>query len=145
VSQKPVTVERSVIIEADPETVFGFLIDPKLMAEWFGISHLVEAKPGGTFRVEVSAGNVAVGVFTEVTPNRRLAFTWGWESSSPTLSTLKPGGSHVEIDLETHPRGTLLRLVHRGLAEGLATIHGERWAHYLDRLTKRLAHKESQR
>ena len=59
--QEPVTIERSVIIEADPATVFGFLIDPKLMAEWFGLSHVLEAKPGGAFRVEVSPGNVAIG------------------------------------------------------------------------------------
>ena len=78
-SEVPVTIEHSVIIEADPETVFGFLIDPRIMAEWFGISHVLEAKAGGTFRVEVSAGNIAFGVFTDVTPHRRVAFTWGWE------------------------------------------------------------------
>jgi uncharacterized protein YndB with AHSA1/START domain len=75
VSQTPVTIERSVVIEADSKTVFGFLIDPKLMAEWFGISHVLEATVGGTFRVEVSEGNIAVGVYTEVTPHRRVAFT----------------------------------------------------------------------
>jgi len=134
-SPELVTIERSVIIEADPETVFGFLIDANLMAEWFGISHVLDAKPGGTFRVEVGSGNIAIGVFTELSPPRRVAFTWGWESVSPTLSMLKPGSSTVEIDLEPHPRGTLLRLVHRGLPEGLVKIHGERWNHYLDQLT----------
>lgn len=142
-NQEPVTIERSVIIDADPETVFGFLIDPELMAEWFGISHVLEAKPGGTFRVEVSKGNVAVGVFTEVMPTRRVAFTWGWESASPALSALKPGSSHVEIELEPHARGTLLRLVHRGLPDDLAKIHGERWEYYLDRLAVRMAQEES--
>jgi hypothetical protein len=48
VSEVPVTIERSVIIEAEPETVFGFLIDPRFMAESFGISHVLEAKAGGT-------------------------------------------------------------------------------------------------
>jgi uncharacterized protein YndB with AHSA1/START domain len=144
VSQVPVTIEHSLIIEADPDTVFGFLIDPRLMAKWFGISHVLEAKAGGTFRVEVSEGNIAIGVFTEVTPHRRVAFTWGWESVTPTLSALlalKPGTSRVEIDLEPHPRGTLLRLVHRGLPEDLAKIHRERWEVYLDRLAARLTHR----
>ena len=133
-SPEPVTIELTIIIEADPETVFSFLIDPKLMAEWFGISHVLEAKPGGTFRVEVSEDNIAVGVFIEVSPPRRVAFTWGWKSANALLSTLKPDSSTVEIDLEPHPRGTLLRLVHRGLPEGLAQIHRERWEHYLDQL-----------
>lgn len=69
-------IEREIFIATSPETVFGFLVDPLLMAEWFGISHTVEAHPGGVFRVEVSRGNVAHGVFTEVIPHRRVAFTW---------------------------------------------------------------------
>ena len=143
-SQESVTIERSVIIEADPETVFSFLIDPKLMAEWFGITHILEARPGGTFRVEVSRGNVATGIFTEVTPNRRVAFTWGWESADTALSALRPGSSSVQIELEPHPQGTLLHLVHQGLPEDLAEIHDERWEFYLDRLAARMAHEESQ-
>ena len=39
-SGTPVTIERSVIVESDPEMVFGFLIGPHLMSEWFGISHV---------------------------------------------------------------------------------------------------------
>jgi uncharacterized protein YndB with AHSA1/START domain len=109
------------------------------MAEWFGISHVVEAKAGGTFRVEVSRGNVAIGVFTEVTPYRRVAFTWGWESTDSALAALKPGTSRVEIDLESREGGTLLRLVHTGLPKDLEKTHGERWAYYLDRLAARLA------
>src|SRR6516162_8794871 len=80
-SKEAAAVERTTFIEAEPETMFGFLVNPSLMAEWFGISHVLEARPGGTFRVEVSQGNVAIGVFTEVTPYRRVAFTWGWESA----------------------------------------------------------------
>lgn len=140
-SQTPVTIERSVVIEADPETVFGFLIDPDLMAEWFGISHVLETKAGGTFLGDVSEGNIAVGVYTEVTLHRRVGFTWGWESAAPTLSeisTLKPGSSQVEINLEPHPRGALLRLMQRGLQEDLAKIHGELWEIYLDRLAANL-------
>ena len=140
-SEEPVTVERSVFIEAEPETVFGFLVDPALMAEWFGISHFLEAKPGGAFRVEVSRGNVAIGVFTEVSPYRRVAFTWGWESADTALAELKPGTSRVEIDLHPQEGGTLLRLVHTGLPKNLEDIHAERWALYLGRLAVRL--KES--
>jgi uncharacterized protein YndB with AHSA1/START domain len=148
VSEAQLTIERSVIIEADPETVFGFLIDPNLMAEWFGISHVVEARPGGSFRVEVSQGNIVIGVYTEVTPHRRVAFTWGWESASSALSALsvlKPGSSTVEIDLEPHPRGTLLRLVHRSLPEDMAKIHAARWEEYLHRLATRMAHGSHQK
>jgi uncharacterized protein YndB with AHSA1/START domain len=76
-SETPVTIQCILIIKADPETFFEFLIDPALMAEWFGIRHVLEPKVGGTFQVETSPGKIATGVFTEVVPGRRVAFTWG--------------------------------------------------------------------
>src|SRR6516225_8011281 len=131
-SKEAAAVERTTFIEAEPETMFGFFVDPSLMAEWFGISHVLEARPGGTFRVEVSRGNVAIGVFTEVTPSRRVAFTWGWESPDAALASLRPGSSLVEIELEPQKGGTLLRLRHSGLPGGLEEMHGERWSYHLD-------------
>jgi uncharacterized protein YndB with AHSA1/START domain len=133
-SESPVTLQRTLVIEADPETVFEFLVNPALMAEWFGMRHVLEPRIGGTFQVEVSPGNIARGIFTEVVPGRRVAFTWGWESPDDALAAHKPGSSTVQIDLEPHERGTLLRLVHAGLPKDLERIHAERWGLYLDRL-----------
>jgi hypothetical protein len=72
-----------------------------------------------------------------VTPYRRVAFTWGWESADAALAELKPGASRVEIDLHPQVCGTLLRLTHTGLPKKLENIHGERWALYLGRLRLR--------
>jgi uncharacterized protein YndB with AHSA1/START domain len=127
-------IKREIFIAAAPETVFGFLTDPVLMAEWFGISHDMEAHPGGIFRVEVSLGNMAQGAFVEVIPFRRVAFSWGWESRDPSLAALSPGSSLVEIDLEPRNGGTLVRLRHSGLPDSLERIHGERWSHHLTQL-----------
>jgi uncharacterized protein YndB with AHSA1/START domain len=135
-SKERVTIERAVFVAATPETVFGFFTDPALMGQWIGLSHTLEAKPGGTFRVEVSRGNVAVGVFTELEPHRRVAFTWGWESADAVLASLEPGRSLVEIELQPQPGGTLVRLRHSGLPEDLEEIHGERWSYYLDQLAQ---------
>src|SRR5215467_9652379 len=107
-SEPPIKAQRTVIIEADPETVFEFLIDPALMAEWFGICYALEPRVGGRFEVEVSSGNIATGVFIEVVPGRRVAFTWGWQSGDAALATLRLGTSRVQIDLESHAKGTLL-------------------------------------
>jgi len=138
-SELPAKAQRTVIIEADPETVFEFLIAPALMAEWFGIRHVLEPRVGGKFEVEVSSGNIATGVFTEVVRGRRVAFTWGWQSGDAALSALRPGTSRVQIDLEPHEKGTLLRLTHTGLPKNLENIHAERWGFYLDRLAARFA------
>lgn len=133
-SGKGSVIERQLFIDASPQTVFRFLVDPKLMAHWIGVLHSLQPRPGGLFQVEVSRGNVARGAYTEVTPPRRVAFTWGWDSGDPSLALTPPGTSLVEIELEPKDGGTLLRLRHSGLPDATIPIHRERWSLYLDRL-----------
>jgi uncharacterized protein YndB with AHSA1/START domain len=84
-------VEQEIFIAASPDTVFRFFVDPVSMARWIGQQHTLDPRPGGIFRVEVSSGAVASGAYTEITPYRRVAFTWGWEGRDD----LPPGGSLV--------------------------------------------------
>jgi uncharacterized protein YndB with AHSA1/START domain len=128
------TIEREIFIAASPETIFRFLVDPLLMARWFGLKHTLEAQPGGVFAVEVGSGRIARGVFKEVVPDRRVAFTWGWDSQDSSLATLKPGESLVEIELERRDGGTLVRLRHSRLPRDISGIHGDRWSYYLGKL-----------
>jgi uncharacterized protein YndB with AHSA1/START domain len=127
-------IEREVFIHAPPKMVFEFLVDARLMARWIGSFQQIDPQPGGVFQVEVSAGNIARGQYTEVVPFRRVAFTWGWSSQDPELAALRPGTSLVEIELEPKDGGTLLRLHHSRLPDGLEPIHAERWSVYLGRL-----------
>jgi uncharacterized protein YndB with AHSA1/START domain len=127
-------IEREVFIAAPPETVFEFLIDPQLMAQWIGSFRQIDPQPGGIFQLEVSPGNIARGEYTEVVPFRRVAFTWGWSSLDHELAVLRPGASLVAIELEPKDGGTLLRLRHSRLPDGLEPIHAERWSVYLGRL-----------
>ena len=127
-------IDREIFIDALPETVFSFLVDPALMAHWIGVWHSLDPRPGGLFKVEVSRGNVARGTYTEVKPPHHVAFTWGWESDDPSLVFTPPGTSLVEIELEAKGTGTLLRLRHSRLPSVTQTIHGDRWSFYLDRL-----------
>jgi uncharacterized protein YndB with AHSA1/START domain len=141
-SEHRVTVERTVFIDASPETVFGFLVDPAFMAQWIGSCHTLDAKPGGIFRVEFDSGYIALGTFTEVIPHRRVVFTWGWESGEGSLASLKPGSSVVVIELEEQKGGTLLRLRHSGLPEDQAPCFGEHWSRYLGILAGRFVTRE---
>jgi uncharacterized protein YndB with AHSA1/START domain len=127
-------ITREVFIAAPLETVFEFLVDAQVMARWIGSFEQIDPQPGGIFQIEVSPGNVARGKYTEVVPFRRVAFTWGWLSQDPELAALRPGASLVEIELEPKDGGTLLRLHHSGLPDGLESIHAERWSVYLARL-----------
>jgi uncharacterized protein YndB with AHSA1/START domain len=86
--------------------------------------------------LEVSQGNVARGVYTEIVPPRRVVFTWGWEAApqQAALAAVPPGSSVVEIDLESKEGGTLLRLRHSRLPTTISRMHGERWSRYLAQL-----------
>jgi uncharacterized protein YndB with AHSA1/START domain len=129
-------IERKIFIALPPQEVFRYLVEPALMSRWIGISHELDLRPGGCFRLELSKGNVARGRYREVAPPRRIAFTWGWESGDSDLAALPPGSSLVEIDLEPSAGGTLVRLRHSRLPASLGDRHGERWSFYLAELAR---------
>jgi uncharacterized protein YndB with AHSA1/START domain len=127
-------VEREIFIAAPPATVFEFFRDPVLMVQWLGRGEVVDPRPGGAFRVEVSGGNIACGTYVVVDPPHRIAFTWGWEQQNFSDVPLAPGASLVEIELEPKGEGTLVRLRHRGLPDGMADAHRDRWMRHLQRV-----------
>jgi hypothetical protein len=49
---------------------------------------------------------------------------------------MPPGATQVEFTLTPTPAGTRLRLEHRGLPPGQASIHATGWQHFLGRLTR---------
>lgn len=125
-------LEREVMIDAKPETIFPLLVDPDGMTRWMGTEATVEAEPGGTFRVLVAGEHPAVGEFVEIVPNEKVVFTWGWDAEGNPIT---PGSTTVEIGL--HPEGdkTLVRLTHRDLPdENAVREHTHGWDHYLARL-----------
>jgi len=125
------TIERSIRIEARPETVFSFFTDPQKMVMWKGILASLDPQPGGLYRVEISQRDIVRGEFIELEPYSRIVFTWGWEGEG---SPLPPGSSLVEIDLAEDHGATLLRLRHLGLPQAVKASHIEGWDHFLPRL-----------
>jgi len=75
-----VEVERRV--QARPETVFSYLVDPEKFRQWQGIDAELDVRPGGTFRTTVAGRNrvvatqaprphLGVGARTRASPRRR--------------------------------------------------------------------------
>lgn len=130
-----VIVERELEIAASPERVWAFLVDPDKAVRWMGVSALLDARPGGEYRVVVLPGHTASGEFVELDPPHRIVFTWGWEPEGDEPSAVPPGSSTIEIELVPSGEGTLLRFTHRDLpTPESAASHGHGWDHYLDRL-----------
>lgn len=118
-------------IEAAPEVVFSFLVEPERYRRWMGVEAELDARPGGSFLVRVNQVAVARGEYVVVEPPRRLVMTWGWEGSE----AVPPGSSTVEFTLEPDGEGTILRLRHTGLPnEEERTQHAHGWAHFVGRL-----------
>src|SRR5207248_9460419 len=65
-------IERTITIQAPPETVFRLLTDPTEYVRWKGRLARLEAKPGGIFHVEFAdPAGIASGRYVEVVPGRR--------------------------------------------------------------------------
>ncbi len=130
-----ISVEREIEIDASPETVWEFLVDPEQALRWWGRSVSFDTRPGGALVIEVTRTHTAQGEFVELDPPRRLVYTWGWADGTPGQELVPAGSTTVEIDLIPRGAGTLLRLTHSGLPNAeSATSHAEGWEHYFGRL-----------
>jgi uncharacterized protein YndB with AHSA1/START domain len=122
-------VELELTIAARPETVFRYFTDPARFARWLGEAAVLEPRAGGRLRVGYPTGQVAGGRVLAVEPDRRVAFTWGYEGDGQVVPA---GSSTVEITLEPVAEGTLVRLRHTGLPAGEPpTAHLAGWRHAL--------------
>jgi uncharacterized protein YndB with AHSA1/START domain len=124
-------VEREIRIDAAPETIFEFLVEPDKMPLWMGRKAELEPRAGGVYRVDINGEYIANGEFVEVDPPRRVVFTWGWEGDG---TAVPPGTSTVEITLAPEGDSTLVRLVHTDLPEAEREPHGHGWDLYMERL-----------
>lgn len=86
-AEREIHIER--VFDAPPERVFKAHVDPELIPQWWGprgtetIVEELNATAGGTWRF-VSRGSdgseiVFRGVFREVTPHERIAWTFEWD------------------------------------------------------------------
>ena len=124
-------VVTSIRIEAPPDAVFRFFVDPERLMRWMGTEADVDPTPGGRFQVNVNGDDVAIGAYTVVDPPNRVAFTWGWDGNDG----IPPGSSTVTVDLDAVDGGTELTLTHSGLPDEQAcSQHLQGWTHYLERL-----------
>jgi uncharacterized protein YndB with AHSA1/START domain len=135
----PEAVTREQVVPAPPGEVFRWFVDPALLARWIGVRATLEPRPGGVFRFEITDGEWCSGRYLEVVPDRRVVFTWGWDSGAIPVP---PGSSTVTVELLEHPEGTLVHLVHRDLAPEVRRLHAEGWSRFLPRLAAVVAGRD---
>jgi uncharacterized protein YndB with AHSA1/START domain len=131
-------IVREIHIDATPETVFEFLVDPAKVTRWLAKEATHELRPGGVcHQIHGHDGTderfEMRGEFVEITRPERVVFTWGW--SDPGLN-VPPGSSRVEFTLTPDGDGTLVHLEHHDLPVSERDGHAEGWPEVLERLKR---------
>ncbi len=128
---EPTSLTKQVSINASASTVYKYLTDASLIAEWMGQMAVFEPFTGGDYRVVINDSTIAGGKVVELEQDKRVVFTFGWESDE---SPVPAGSSTVEITLEEVDGTTHVELTHTGLISAAVAGHGEGWDHYMSRL-----------
>ena len=96
-------------IEAPPDDVWGFMVDPAALSVWFGADAWLEPETDGRVSFRFADGSVRRGVVEQVERSRRL--TWRWREHRGAGFSLEIGdASRVTIELEPVADGTLVRI-----------------------------------
>jgi uncharacterized protein YndB with AHSA1/START domain len=123
----PHTLDRTVVIQADPPTVFSFFTDNDRWASWWGAGSTIDPKSGGRVYIRHANGIESSGEVIEVQPPTRIVFTYGFDSGHP----IPPGSSRVTISLEPQGAATRLDLRHEFEEAGPRDEHVQGWRYQL--------------
>ena len=131
-------------LKAAPEKVYEAWTKPEQMTQWWGGASgpktpiaETDLRVGGRFRVqfwgEKDEHHSVSGIYREVVPNRKLSFSWAWQTTPERESM-------VTIELNPVTDGTMLTLTHEQFfSEQARDYHGRGWNMSLDRLEALLA------
>ena len=124
--------------KASLDSIFKAFTQPKLLTRWFAPMNMsvpkvdLDLKVGGEccFTMKDSDGNEVTtrGRFLEIVPNKKLAFTWGWENSHEPVTT-------VSVSMRQQDGQTVVILTHEGFRnEEERNKHAAGWNDILGKL-----------
>lgn len=116
-------LERSIVIQAKPETVFRFFTDSERWAKWWGAGSTIDARPGGKVLILHPGGVETLGEVLESQPPQRFVFTYGYASGNP----IPPGASRVTISIKASDGGARLHLLHEFEDAAARDQHVQGW------------------
>jgi len=129
---------------ASVATVYAAWTDPEQVRRWMAPSDAfgpteatMDVRVGGRYRIVMHSPEGEThrvgGVFREVVPNKKLVYTWAWEST-PERESL------VTLEFKAAGQGTELVLVHQRFADTQARDkHQEGWNDCLERFGRFLS------
>jgi uncharacterized protein YndB with AHSA1/START domain len=122
------------LIAAPIDLVWSLISTSEGLTEWMAVEATLDLRVGGRIRWVHDNGWVVAGTVREVTPMRRLAYTYGWEHGGFPVAL---ESSVVTIELTARGGVTELAIRHEGLTPEMADHHAAGWALFVGRLADR--------
>ena len=125
--------------KASPAQLYQAWTQPEKMIQWWGVTgHAntpiakADLRVGGRFNVQFwtpdGEHQSVSGVYRELVPDRKLVFSWAWQSTPDRES-------QVTVDLKGDSDGTILTLTHEQFFDEKARDdHNRGWSMALDSL-----------
>jgi uncharacterized protein YndB with AHSA1/START domain len=145
-SESTITISRTVA--ASPDRVFASWTNAHELAAWWwpqlaGTTYAVDARPGGLFRISSPAiGATVSGVYTEVDPPSRLAFTWSWVDDGEAAASVE---DTVVVTFTPEDGQTLVTVAHTSTAHLPEGGAEQGWNDVLDRMVRVVPQSTSSR
>lgn len=124
------------------QKVYEAWTDPQIIKLWFGsdpngtgLDAVLDVRVGGAYAVTFanSTGEeyTAQGTYQEVEPNKKLAFTWGWEDEPHIKES-------VAVQFQPDGDGTLMTFEHLDIDANTSHNYENGWRTTFDKLEKAL-------
>jgi uncharacterized protein YndB with AHSA1/START domain len=137
-------------LQAPAEKVFAAWTQPDALKRWFAPRDETtialaetDVRVGGRYRIIMrdldGAEHRVGGIYREIVPDRKLAFTWAWEST-PERESL------VTVEIKPTAGGCEVTFTHEGFFDETARDRHQRgWSGSIPRLERYLANEMEQR
>ncbi len=140
----PDSVRVHKVLRVPPQRVYDAWLDPVQRAAWWCASEEmkpgpceIDARVGGKYRVAMTQGArefASVGEFLELTPPRKIVFTWGWEHDPELARDSVVTIELFDCEVDGKP-ATELVLTHAGITRPMdRSEHNAGWAGCLRQL-----------
>jgi len=115
-------ISKSYVFEFPVDVVYAAWISEKVVIAPTA-KLVIEPRPGGVYRLIMSNDAVMNGMFSQVSPNRQLEYSWQWAGGDEI--------TEVEVVFETHPDGSAVQLTHSGFQSAASLQnHATGWDSY---------------
>jgi uncharacterized protein YndB with AHSA1/START domain len=123
------TFRSEIEIDAPPERVFDYFVQPELLVRWMGDFARLDPRDGGLFSVDIN-GVLIRGRYVRIERPHLIEIAWGEAGNED----MPPGSTTLVVRFTPLGSATLVELEHRGLSERESSKHAIGWPHFLERL-----------